>query len=394
MLKTGARTHQIPLYFSTKGPETILLFFRFCQGCGGLAVCSLSVFPETDFSAIIYSMPDIQYTPIILDPNTNAVSGPMADLPPVLQSVPPPSVQPVTTPTTANQTQSAVPLQPVQRVSVAATVAQVAAPVQAAGPARQAELHQQLETITQEESKLLGTIKDWVAWIQGAETKKQAIEREMATIDKQFQSTGGSIPTSADAASTGPDRAVLEKQMRAAEAQLKAIQDQQKIEEKKAFDNYSAGGINREGLLKEMERINIFYATPLDNIKTKISNFQLQLNPAQPAAAPATQPTPTTATAPAQKILEHLRTLPAAQSGYIKQLLVDLPAQGGSLIVERAADGNGIIILAGTEQAYSLGHHFPDADLIFANLGADDVAALPTGTLTGTQIISPVQAGL
>ncbi|EKD76634.1 MAG: hypothetical protein ACD_43C00035G0001 [uncultured bacterium] len=371
-------------------------------------------------------MPDIQYTPIVLDPNTNSVSGPMAGLPPVVQPAP----QPI-----AQQT---VPLQPIPHVTpvpaipeqkpIKPLVQQPPSPA-ATLPDRQTELHQQLETLTQEESKLLGTIKDWVAWIQGAETKKQAIERELANIDKQFKSTSGSLQTSATPTKNGPDRAGLEKQIREAEAQLKTVQDQQKIEEKKAFDNYSAGGINRDGLLKEMERISLFYATPTENAKTKITGLHNQLNPVQPAttnlppiieptiipttppmsasAVPPTQAVdttvlPTTAPLPqttnltpqAQKIIECLRNLPATQSGYLKQLLVDLPAQGTGLTVERAADGNGVIILAGTEQTYTLGHHFPDADLILAGLGADNITALPTGTLTGSQITSPVQAGL
>lgn len=399
-------------------------------------------------------MADQQFTPIVLDPSTNSVSGPISGLPPV-------PVQPIT-PTT----QQTVPLQPVPMVtaqpvetvspSAAATPVQSAIksvapqPIASAQPtaARQAELQQQLETLSQEENKLLGTIKDWVAWIQGAETKKQTLERELAGLNTQFH-LGDNVGTTTYASTPVPtvptiDRSAIEKQLREAEAKLKTVVDQQKIEEKKAFDNYSAGGINREGLLKEMERISTFYNAPLESAKAKISELQAKLNPVtatptqtpvpiqpvtiaptvtsqavpltQTAQTPLAQPStvtqvmpsaastpvtpsmttiPSTATAPQnQKIIDRLRTLSAAQTGYIKQLLVDLPNQGTGLTVERAADGNGVIILAGTEQAYTLGHHFPDADLILAGLGVDDITALPTGTLTGTQITSPAQASL
>lgn len=414
-------------------------------------------------------MPDAPFAPIVLDPSTNSVSGPMNGLPPLPPTEPvtptataPIAAEPVPAPqpTSVPEPQT-VPLQPVPRVAapmsasvptpapVAAPVTQSAQPVQpqaqkqAAPVARQAELHKQLETLTQEESKLLGTIKDWVAWIQGAETKKQALERELEGLNAQYNL--GNTATTTTPATTqvtppvGPDRSMIEKQLREAEAKLKTVVDQQKIEEKKAFDNYSAGGINREGLLQEMERISSFYTAAMQSAKDKIAALRAQLSPATqpstpavtpvqtpPVVQPVAQPVPTTPTAVmtptttpasiptmapaaaaptiqipnptatpnAQKIIERLRTLSAAQSGYIKQLLVDLPNQGTGLTVERAADGNGIIILAGSEQTYTLGHHFPDADLILSGLGADDIAALPTGTLTGAQITPPAQVGL
>lgn len=402
-------------------------------------------------------MADTQFTPIVLDPSTNSVSGPVSGLPP--RPVQP--IQPTTPPI-----QQTVPLQPVPMVA-AQPVETVSAPsaktpVQtiikpATVPAistqpttsRQTELQQQLETLSQEENKLLGTIKDWVAWIQGAETKKQALERELAGLNTQFNLSDKATNTAPGSVSFMPtaptiDRTVIEKQLREAEAKLKTVVDQQKIEEKKAFDNYSAGGINREGLLKEMERISAFYNVPLESAKAKISELHEKLNPvtvtqmptpvpvqptnnapaitpyvdplAQPVPAPIAQPSTVTQVSPSatiapatasittppsvattshnQKILDRLRTLSAAQTGYIKQLLVDLPNQGTGLTVERAADGNGVIILAGSEQAYTLGHHFPDADLILAGLGADDITTLPTGTLVGSQITPPAQASL
>lgn len=280
-----------------------------------------------------------------------------------------------------------------------------------------------LEKINQEENKLLGTMKDWIGWIQGAETKKQTIERELKAIDQELQTVTGENkpipqPKPLPPTAVGPSLAELEAKLQSVQSQFKTIQDQQRIEEKKAFDNYAAGGSNREGLMKEMERISGLYSQPLADTKAKMTALTEAIDkkmpgsktaasptppvattptPEPPPAIPqtsATQSTPPDQTTPASKdstsvILEHLRTLDIAQSGTVKQLLVDLPQQGQSLTIQRPAEGNGILVLAGTETNYTLAYHFSDADLIQAGLGADDIIPLPTGTLSATQLQTP-----
>lgn len=283
--------------------------------------------------------------------------------------------------------------------------------------AQEKNLEKDLEKINQEENKLLGTMKDWLGWIQGAESKKQTIERELKELDHELQAVAPKpvaisqpVPQAQPVppVPTGPSLAELETQLQAATSQLKTIGDQQKIEEKKAFDMYSAGGSNREGLMKEMERISALYQRPVAEIKTKISALQADIKSKMPTPAaaiptPDMSPTsmPTTTPSgddqPAQpiasvtqpginSILEHLRTLEQAKSGVIKQLLIDLPQQGQQLSIQRPTEGNGILVLAGTEANYAFAYHFSDADLIRAGLGGDDIASLPTGTLSAAQI--------
>lgn len=287
------------------------------------------------------------------------------------------------------------------------------------------DLEKDLEKINREENKLLGTMKDWLGWIQGAESKKQTIERELKELDHELQTvapkpvaTSQPVPQAQPAppVPTGPSLAELETQLQAATSQLKTIEDQQKIEEKKAFDMYSAGGSNREGLMKEMERISALYQRPVAEIKTKMTALQTDIKSKMPTPAaaiptPVMSTTSTSTTTPSSSgqtaqpidqvpanptdsvtqpginsILEHLRTLEQAKSGVIKQLLIDLPQQGQQLTIQRPTEGNGILVLAGTEANYTLGYHFSDADLIRAGLGGDDIATLPTGTLSAAQI--------
>lgn len=318
---------------------------------------------------------------------------PLQPVPPVRQDVPAPS-----TPTSSTPPQP-LPADPVQPAPSVAQLQQTGT-----------DLQQKLDTISKEENKILGTIKDWVAWIQGAETKKQTIERELKTIDQQLQGAShGQAQPHAAAAPAGPSRHELEQKLQAAELKLKTIQSQQKLEEKKAFDNYSTGGTNREGLIKDMDRINGLYDPPLAEAKTNVANWQDQLKKTQPvepmpvastvsvaSTSSATTPTapsqPNLVTAPTTKIIERLRALEQAQGGVAKQLLVDLPQQGQTITVQRSADGNGIIVLAGTETNYTLAQHFSDADLIRAGLGAEDIIPLPNGTLSAAQLKPPAAA--
>ncbi len=200
--------------------------------------------------------------------------------------------------------------------------------------------------------------------------------------------------------------------MRAAESHLKSIQNQRKIEEKKALDNYTAGGINRTGLMQEFDRINSIYDERLEQTKMQVTQqraqLQMQDQPAAVAPVPPavtlpvetassapvgsepTSPAPVSsapaAKTPSEKILSQLTTLDEAKTGNAYRLLVELPQQGQTLTLQRSADGNGIFVLAGTEKDYSLAQYFPDADLIRAGLTADDITSLPVGTLSGAQL--------
>lgn len=263
---------------------------------------------------------------------------------------------------------------------------------------RQAELQQQLEAVTKDEAGLLSNMKDWVAKLQGDETKQQAIERELLELNTQI-STLEQVPA-------GPSKAELEKQLREAEGALKVVLMQQKIEEKKAFDNYSAGGMKREELLQAMEHINSQFDKPVAEAKAKVAAAQQQLSgepvpvasvpvvqpepimpeptaPAEPQSMPLSpvEPVPPAATegvaaqtsaqpiTPAQQhIVQALATLESAKTGEQHQVLVELPAEGKQLTILRSKDGNGIVVN---------GIHFFDADLIRAGLGAEDVMNLP-----------------
>lgn len=220
-----------------------------------------------------------------------------------------------------------VPLQPV--------------PQSSPQPDRRAALEQELKKLTDEESGLINDVKDWITKLQGDETKKQALERELFALDR------------AAAAAPTPEQiqATLQKQRDEAEAKLKELVKQQKIEEKKAFDRYSAGDIDRQGLLDEMERIRQNYATG-------------------PAAAASTSTPVSTATP--STLMKKLLTLPELQQGMARQLLIDLPNQGTVPTIERSADGNGIIITSGSSSGF-----LADADLLRAGATAEDIISLP-----------------
>lgn len=235
---------------------------------------------------------------------------------------------------------------------------------------QQLDLQQQLEAINQEEASLLSNVKEWVTKIQGNETKQQALERELLDINNQLSAIE-QVPA-------GPSKAELEKQLREAEGSLKTLLMQQKIEEKKIFDNYAAGGMKREELLTAMDVINVQFDQPIAQAKSSISQLQQQLSgeptPASPVenvvpeasvttpeAAPDTTSTPAAAQSP---IIQALSSLGGALSPEQQQALQTNPAT-----IVRSKDGNGIVVT---------GVHFFDADLIRAGLGAEDIINLPT----------------
>lgn len=263
-----------------------------------------------------------------------------------------------------------VPLQPVPQVQPQPTPAPAATPDPTQ---RRAQVQAELEQLQQEENSLLSNMKDWLAKIQGSETKQQALERELFELDK--------------AAPAGPDpivrQAELQKQLQQAQAKLAQVVNQQKIDEKKAFDNYSAGGLDRQGLLEEMERVRQRYADAQATTQQAVAAAQKQLETLaapMPQTQPVPQPTPQPVTAPVSTatmtgLMQKLIALPEIQSGLGKQLLIDLPNQGTLPTIERAADGNGIMIYSSTAAGF-----LADADLLRAGVTAEDLISLPVSS--------------
>ena len=248
---------------------------------------------------------------------------------------------------------------------------------------RRIQVQAELEKLQQEESSLLNNMKDWLAKVQGSETKQQALERELFELDHTTP--------------TGPKpeevKAELQKQLQQAEAKVKQIVNQQKIDEKKAFDNYSAGGLDRQGLLEEMDRVSQRYADAQAAAKQTATQLQQQMagleQPLQPTPTPPPAPEPSpvvtapTSTITSSTFVQKLITLPEVQTGPARQLLIDLPNQGTMPIIERAADGNGIIITSGGVTGF-----MADADLLRAGATAEDMMSLPISQQSSTTVAS------
>lgn len=362
-----------------------------------------------------------QFPQITLDPALTAQSNPQ----------PKPEA-----PATVASTAQSVPLQPIPPVSTARTIEPLpkmaAEPLPAAAPLpvnahadisdRRSVVQAELERLQAEESSLLNNIKDWLTKVQGAETKQQALERELFALDRQL----ASVPSPAQLAS---ERAKKIEQytteLKQAESKIKEITKLQKIDEKKAFDNYSAGGLDRQGLLDSMETIRQRYAEQLTAVQKLAEAAQHHIEtidqPAK-AAEPATLQSIAEVVTPVQETVEEkaeekkpevtkteaatpmaapsttagsplmqkLAALPEATTGLLHHLVVELPNQGTWPMIGRSGDGTGIII---SENAQSVEHCFiADADLLRAGATAEDIIPLPTSQLTSkeaTPLTSP-----
>ena len=275
------------------------------------------------------------------------------------------------------------PLQPVPKAQPLP-----AAPAPSAGDQvqqRRAQVRAELEKLQQEESSLLNNMKDWLTKVQGSETKQQALERELFELDRTVTTQPSPEQIKAD----------FQKQLQQAEIKLKQITTQQKIDEKKAFDNYAAGGLDRQGLLEEMDRVSQRYADAQVTAQQAVAEIQKQLNPLPPTPSPlgaGVNASETPQIIPPQSgggtqgggwssvLVQKLVTLPEMQSGLGRQLLIDLPNQGTLPSVERSADGNGIIVSSGTTVGF-----LADADLLRAGATAEDIISLPVGQHTSTE---------
>lgn len=279
------------------------------------------------------------------------------------------------------------PLQPVPKAQPLP-----AAPAPSAGDQmqqRRAQVQAELEKLQQEESSLLNNMKDWLAKVQGSETKQQALERELFELDRTVTTQPSPEQIKAD----------LQKQLQQAEIKLKQITTQQKIDEKKAFDNYAAGGLDRQGLLEEMDRVSQRYADTqtaaqktVQELKNKLVGLDQPVNPLPPTPSPLgagvntsepTQITPPPSGGGTQGggLLQKLITLPEMQSGLGRQLLIDLPNQGTLPTIERSAEGNGIIV-----SSDGIAGFVADADLLRAGATADDIISLPVSQVSTTSV--------
>ncbi|MBI4408008.1 MAG: hypothetical protein HY565_05935 [Candidatus Kerfeldbacteria bacterium] len=304
--------------------------------------------------------------------------------------------------------------QPLQPVPLAAAVAPTPKPGVVADADRRAQVQAELEKLQAEESSMLNNIRDWIAKVQGAETKQQSLERELFQLDRTI---GAGPSTEQLAAEQAAQQAALTKQLQQAETQVKHITNQQKIDEKKAFDNYSAGGLDRQGLLEEMEKISLRYADQLAAAKALLADLNkptesLNTNPFPPTPSPlgegATSPASTeqvaiipppngggtqgegliapTSTSTPSSLMQHLMALPEVQTGLARQLLIDLPNQGTIPLIERSADGNGIIISSSATAEPNTRCFIPDADLLRAGATAEDILSLQPSTLSSQEV--------
>lgn len=269
--------------------------------------------------------------------------------------------------------QGNVPLQPVPKAQPLP-----AAPTPSAGDQmqqRRAQVQAELEKLQQEESSLLNNMKDWLAKVQGSETKQQALERELFELDRTVTAQPSPEQIKAD----------FQKQLQQAEIKLKQIVNQQKIDEKKAFDNYAAGGLDRQGLLEEMDRVSQRYADTLAQAQQAVTQLKEQLNPL-PSTPESTQIIPPQTTTPVStatptNLITKLAALPEMQSGIGRQLLIDLPNQGTLPTIERSAEGNGIIVSSDGVSGF-----IADADLLRAGATAEDIISLPVSQVSSTSV--------
>lgn len=286
--------------------------------------------------------------------------------------------------------------QPLRPVPLASAAAPVTKPASEANTDRRNQVQAELEKLQAEESSLLNNIRDWITKVQGAETKQQSLERELFQLDR----TIGSGPSAEQlAAEQAAKQAELTKQLQQAEAKVKQIINQQKIDEKKAFDNYSAGGLDRQGLLEEMEKISLRYAdqlaaaktviTDLESLKTLKGTEHAEVKTTAEPIIPMPVITPTSTATPSS-LMQRLITLPEVQTGLARQLLIDLPNQGTIPLIERSADGNGIIVSSSANAESNTRCFIPDADLLRAGATAEDILSLQPSTLSSQEVISIV----
>ena len=203
--------------------------------------------------------------------------------------------------------------QPLRPVPLAAAVAPAPKPAAEADSDRRAQVQAELEKLQDEESSMLNNIRDWITKVQGAETKQQSLERELFQLDR----TIGAGPSAEQlAAEQAAKQAELTKQLQQAETQVKHITNQQKIDEKKAFDNYSAGGLDRQGLLEEMEKISLRYADQLAAAKAIVTDLNKPLPPTPSPLPTGRQTLGEGATSPAP--VEHVELNPTPGGGGTK----------------------------------------------------------------------------
>lgn len=283
--------------------------------------------------------------------------------------------------------------QPLRPVPLAAAVAPAPKPASEVDADRRAQVQAELEKLQDEESSMLNNIRDWITKVQGAETKQQSLERELFQLDR----TIGAGPSAEQlAAEQAAKQAELTKQLQQAEVKVKHITNQQKIDEKKAFDNYSAGGLDRQGLLEEMEKISLRYADQLAAAKAVVTDLNKPLPPTPSPIIPSPGGGGTqgegliapTSTATPSSLMQHLITLPEVQTGLARQLLIDLPNQGTIPLIERSADGNGIIVSSSANAEPNTRCFIPDADLLRAGATAEDILSLQPSTLSSQEATS------
>lgn len=249
---------------------------------------------------------------------------------------------------------------------------------------KQRQLQQELDDIEKNEGIILGKVKELLAAIRGVETRKQTLTKELQNLQTTVtQLTGDGVkktladserlvsqlsqtvrPAPAAAVSVVPPPVVPPG------AQLQALQQEKKLKEAAAFANYNAGGMDSTALAAEIERINSTYGPLI--IQASASSTA----PLQPVAL----------TPIISKLATALSQLDSAQTLWGKYLLVERPASGQPIYIQRAGDGIGIIVADGPATNFSRAKHFSDADVLRAGLTADDVRQLETSQLTAGQL--------
>lgn len=279
---------------------------------------------------------------------------------------------------------------------------------------RRSAVQAELERLQQEENSLLNNIKDWLTKVQGAETRQQILERELFELDREL--SAGPTPEQA-AADRRAKLATYTEQLQQAETKIKEITKLQKIDEKKAFDNYSAGGLDRQGLLEEMEAISQRYADQLaavqkiaNSAQQAITNIDQPAEPLSPATskqpkpmtsvgeilkpAPTVTPAATPSSTPEAKtpaknnLLSKLANMPEAKTGLLHHLVVEFPQQGNQPLIERSSDGTGIILRQDQNAQLADRCYIADADLLRAGATPEDIIPLPTSTLSAQEATS------
>lgn len=373
-------------------------------------------------------MPDT-YPQITLDPSLTTQPKPAEPATPAPQSVP---LQPI--PQVSTPSAPAVP-QPLSKVEATQPLKPTPAPAATGLPSamptdhsshtvihdRRSSIQTELEKLQQEENSLLNNIKDWLTKVQGAETKQQALERELFELDRQL----AGVPSPAQVAADRDTKiAQLKQQLQQAELKAKEITKLQKIDEKKAFDNYSAGGLDRQGLLEMMETIRQRYAEQLMTVQgmaTDALQTIEQLNQPAPVAtatpgmtpiAEIMQALPKVEVAPtpveptpvetkpvsmnldsASPLITKLASLPEAAAGLLHHLVVELPAQGTYPLIERSSDGTGIIISADANSTTADRCFLADADILRVGATAEDIIPLPISQVSASEATPlPIQS--